>query len=176
MPSTDAAREHSPATGVRAALPRPSCEHRGASRIAAIVAGGTALVFDQTQTRPERLPNELSSVLLDRHLRTGVRQLPPRAAAEWSIARKLLARSASTQTATGPCSSDRTGERRHPSLAHVAHAEAGDLGAQSSDFHVHPGSAPVTLRCPRFLVARTSGTGEQTLTWKVRSGNWRVIS
>jgi hypothetical protein len=62
------------------------------------------------------------------------------------------------------------------SLAHVAHAEAGDLGAQSSDFHVHPGSAPVTLPGAQdFWVARTSGTGEQTLTWKVRSGNWRVI-
>ena len=61
-------------------------------------------------------------------------------------------------------------------LAHVAHAQASDFGAQSSDFHVHPGGAPNTLPAAQhFWVAHASGAGEQTLTWKVHSGNWRVI-
>jgi hypothetical protein len=61
-------------------------------------------------------------------------------------------------------------------LAGVAHAEAGNLGAQSSDFRVIPGGAPSSAPgTQRFWVASTTGAGVRTLTWKVRNGSWRVV-
>ena len=61
-------------------------------------------------------------------------------------------------------------------LANVARAEAGDLGARSGDFHVQPGGAPGSSpAAQRFWAASTAGAGQQTLTWKIRSGNWRVV-
>jgi hypothetical protein len=61
-------------------------------------------------------------------------------------------------------------------LARVAHAEASDLDAASSNFRVHSGGAPgTTPGTQHFWVASTTGAGVRTLTWKVRNGNWRVV-
>jgi hypothetical protein len=58
----------------------------------------------------------------------------------------------------------------------VAHAQASNLGAESSDFRTQPGGAPSAApRAQRFWAASTSGTGVRTLTWKVRNGSWRVV-
>jgi hypothetical protein len=98
-------------------------------------------------------------------------------AAEWWVARELLGSIriqslASGRVFVGIAPADAANNY----LAHVAHAQAADLGAQDSDFRVQPGGAPSTLpAAQRFWVAHTSGSGEQTLTWKVRSGDWRVV-
>jgi hypothetical protein len=61
-------------------------------------------------------------------------------------------------------------------LARVARAQASNLGAESADFRTQPGGAPRTPpRAQHFWVASTSGSGIRTLTWKVRDGSWRVV-
>jgi hypothetical protein len=145
--------------------------------IAAIVAGGAALVFDQTQRNPGEYittapaPYSTGTYALESaSYRAGT-------AAEWSVARGLLGtiriHSVSNRSVfIGIAPADAANQY----LANVAHAEAADLGAQRSDFHAHPGGAPSALPAAQhFWAAHASGSGEQTLTWKVRSGNWRVI-
>jgi hypothetical protein len=178
MPSTDAAREHSPATwGPGRVTATVLASIAALLGIAAIVAGGTALVFDQTQRDPSGYLTSSAASYSTGTYALESDSYRARAAAEWSIARKLLGTIRIHSDSNRPVFVGiAPANAAIQSLAHVAHAEAGDLGAQSSDFHVHPGSAPVTLPGAQdFWVARTSGTGEQTLTWKVRSGNWRVI-
>jgi hypothetical protein len=145
--------------------------------IAAITAAGAALVFDQTQRdaggylTSATAPYSTSTYALESgSYRAG-------GAAEWFVARELLGtiriHSLSGSRVFIGIAPARAAARY---LAHVAHAEAGDLGAQSSDFRDHPGAAPRALpAAQRFWAARASGSGEQTLTWKVRSGDWRVI-
>jgi hypothetical protein len=61
-------------------------------------------------------------------------------------------------------------------LANVDRAEAGDLGARSADFRAQPGGAPAgPPAAQRFWAASTTGAGQRTLSWKVRSGSWRVV-
>jgi Domain of unknown function (DUF4389) len=145
--------------------------------IAAIVAGAAALVFDQTQRNPggyitsAAAPYSTGTYALESDsYRAGT-------AAEWSVARGLLGTIRIHSTSSHPVFVGiAPANAAIQYLANVAHAEAGDLGAQSSDFHAHPGFAPTALPAAQhFWVARASGAGEQTLTWKVRSGNWRVI-
>jgi Domain of unknown function (DUF4389) len=145
--------------------------------IVAIVAGGAALVFDQTQRNPggyitsAAAPYSTGTYALESDsYRAGT-------AAEWSVARGLLGTIRIHSTSSHPVFVGiAPANAAIQYLANVAHAEAGDLGAQSSEFHVHPGFAPTALPAAQhFWVARTIGAGEQTLTWKVRSGNWRVI-
>ncbi len=61
-------------------------------------------------------------------------------------------------------------------LANVDRAEAGDLAASSGDLHVQPGGAPGSPpAAQRFWAASTTGAGQHALTWRIRSGNWRVV-
>lgn len=61
-------------------------------------------------------------------------------------------------------------------LAGVAHAQAGDLQARSTDFHSQPGGPPSTAPAAQhFWVASATGAGQRTLTWRVRAGSWRVV-
>ena len=61
-------------------------------------------------------------------------------------------------------------------LADVAHAEAGGLSARSSDFREQSGGAPGTSPAAQhFWAASATGAGQRTLTWKIRSGSWRVV-
>jgi hypothetical protein len=145
--------------------------------VLAIAAGATALVFDQTQrdTSGYLTTNQASystgtyALESDSYRATG--------AGEWVLARDLLGtiriHSLSSQpTFVGIAPANAAAQY----LAGVAHAEAGDLGARSGEFHARPGGAPSSVPgSQHFWVARASGAGEQTLTWKVRSGNWRVI-
>jgi hypothetical protein len=179
MPSADAAHEDSPANtwGPGRVTATVLASITALLGIAAILAGGTALGFDQTQrdtsgylTSPAESYSTGTYALESDSYRA-------RAAAEWSIARKLLGTirihsDSSRPVFVGIAPANAASQY----LADVAHAQAGDLGVQSSDFHAHPGSAPATLpSAQHFWVARTSGAGQQTLTWKIRSGNWRVI-
>jgi hypothetical protein len=61
-------------------------------------------------------------------------------------------------------------------LANVDRAEAGDLRARSGDFRAQPGGAPASPPAAQhFWAASTTGAGQRTLSWKVRSGSWRVV-
>jgi hypothetical protein len=145
--------------------------------IGAIAAGATALVFDQTQRSPSgyltssAAPYSTGTYALESDsYRAG-------AAAEWFVARTLLGTIRIHSLSSRPVFIGiAPASAADAYLAHVAHGEAGDLGAPSSEFRVDPGSAPTTLPAAQhFWIARASGAGKQTLTWKVRSGNWRVI-
>jgi uncharacterized protein DUF4389 len=143
----------------------------------AVAAAVTALVFDQTQRDASGyLTSNPAPYSTDTYALESDSYRASRAG-EWLLARELLGTIRIHSLANHPTfvgiAPANAAERY---LAGVAHAEAGDLGAQSADFHVHPGSAPNSPPgAQRFWVARASGAGEQTLTWKVRSGNWRVI-
>jgi Domain of unknown function (DUF4389) len=61
-------------------------------------------------------------------------------------------------------------------LANVDRAEAGNLGARSGNFRVQPGGAPGSPPAAQhFWVASSTGAGQRSLSWRIRSGNWRVI-
>jgi hypothetical protein len=61
-------------------------------------------------------------------------------------------------------------------LAGVAHASGDSLGTPSVDFRTSPGGAPsAPPRAQTFWAASSTGTGQQTLTWKPQSGNWRIV-
>jgi Domain of unknown function (DUF4389) len=61
-------------------------------------------------------------------------------------------------------------------LAHVEHALATAFDAASSEFRLRSGRAPSARPgAERFWAASTSGAGDRALTWRVRSGHWRVI-
>jgi Domain of unknown function (DUF4389) len=181
MPSVSAmteAAEHSPVTwGPRRIAATVLTSLTALLGIAAIVAGGAALVFDQTQRNPSgyltsgAAPYSTGTYALESdsyHAGT---------AAEWFVARGLLGTIRIDSVSNRPVFVGiAPANAANQYLANVAHAEAADLGAQSSDFHAHPGAAPAALPAAQhFWAAHASGSGDQTLTWKVRSRNWRVI-
>ena len=165
------------APGARTHRRNGAGNHHGAGR-----SRGHRRRCDRAGVRPdparrERLPDDQLVVLLDRHLRPGIRQLPRNRIQRMVLARRLLG---TIRIQSLSSRSDFVGIAPANAAAHylagVAHAEAGDLGAQSGDFHAHAGQrAELDSGAQHFWVARASGAGEQTLTWKVRSGNWRVI-
>jgi Domain of unknown function (DUF4389) len=62
-------------------------------------------------------------------------------------------------------------------LAGVRHEEARNLtGTGRTSYVLKPGKqAPGPPAAQRFWVASTQGRGDQSLTWKVRDGSWRLV-
>jgi hypothetical protein len=60
-------------------------------------------------------------------------------------------------------------------LANVAHAQGATLTTRSADFRVYPGGAPGSPTAQGFWSASALGSGERTLNWKPQSGNWRIV-
>jgi uncharacterized protein DUF4389 len=61
-------------------------------------------------------------------------------------------------------------------LSGVAQARGASLTTHSADFRTHPGGPPATPPATqRFWSASSTGSGEQTLTWKPQAGNWRIV-
>lgn len=61
-------------------------------------------------------------------------------------------------------------------LGTVARDQATSVDVRNAQFHVHSGGPPATPPTQaRIWAASTAGTGEQTLTWNERAGNWHVI-
>jgi hypothetical protein len=145
--------------------------------VAAIAAGATALAFDQTQrdaagyltTAPASYSTGTYALESDSYRA----QFP----GERFVARELLGtiriRTQSSHrlfVGIAPASAATT------YLKKVAHAQAGDLGAHNTDFHARSGGAPSTPPTTQhFWVASATGAGVQNLTWRPRSGNWRVV-
>jgi hypothetical protein len=142
--------------------------------VAAAALGVTALVFDQTQrdaagylmthARPYDTP---TYALVSDSYRAGA----------WTLPRDVLGsvrlRTESTAPVflgIGPAASV------DAYLAGVRREVAGHSDARSADFRLHAGGPPpASPTAQSFWVARTTGTGSQTLTWKPRSGSWRVV-
>jgi hypothetical protein len=143
---------------------------------AAIAAGVTGIVFDQTQRNHAGYLMSAASPYS-----TGTYALESEsynaAGAGGFIARELLGTISIRARSSRPVF---VGIARASAasayLARVAHAEASSLGAENSDFRASAGAAPPTAPgAQRFWVAKTTGAGVRTLTWKVRSGSWRVV-
>jgi hypothetical protein len=61
-------------------------------------------------------------------------------------------------------------------LAGVAQARGDSLTAPSADFRTYSGGAPTALPSAQtFWGASSTGSGQQTLTWKPHDGDWRVV-
>jgi hypothetical protein len=117
--------------------------------IAAIAAGGTALVSDQTQRNPSGYLTSSAASYSTGTYAVESDSYRAGTAAEWLVARELLGTIRIHSLSSRPVFIGIAPANAATAyLANVAHAEAGDLAAQSSDFHVHPGSAPLAFRPP----------------------------
>jgi hypothetical protein len=144
--------------------------------IAAIAAGVTGIVFDQTQRNQAgyltsaQAPYSTGTYALESESydATGARGF---------AARELLGTIRIRAQSSRPIFLGIAPAAAATSyLARVAHSQASNLGAKSADFRTQPGGAPSTAPgSQRFWAASTTGAGVRTLTWKVRNGNWRVV-
>jgi hypothetical protein len=145
--------------------------------LAALAAGGTALVFDQTQRDANGyLMTDTTAYSTDTYAldsdsyRTG-------AAGDRMVARDMLGtiriRTHSAQAVfvgIGPAAAVDT------YLAGVRREVATRFDAAQSDFRVHRGGAPAAAPATKhFWAAQTSGSATQTLSWSPRNGDWRIV-
>jgi hypothetical protein len=145
--------------------------------VAAIVAGGTAIVFDQTQrdssgylmTSSTAYSTSTYALVSDSY-RTG-------AAGDWFVARDFLGTvRIRTESSTPVFVGIAPAEELDSYLGDVRREVGARLDARSSDFRLQAGGAPaVAPGAKHFWVAKASGSGTQTLTWTPRSGTWRIV-
>lgn len=145
--------------------------------LAALAAGGTALVFDQTQrdasgylmTDSTAYSTDTYALVSDSY-RTG-------AAGERMVARDMLGtvriRTESAQpvfVGIGPAAAVDS------YLANVRREVATRFDANRTDFRLSKGGAPaVPPTARRFWAAQSLGSGTQTLSWSPRNGDWRTV-
>ncbi len=145
--------------------------------LAAIVTGGAALVFDQTQRDSDGYLMTGATVystdtyaLVSDSYRAGT-------AGNWFVARDLLGtvriRTESTKpvlVGIGPAAAVDS------YLANVRREVATRFDARASAFRVEPGAAPrVAPTVTDFWGAETIGAGVRTLSWTPQTGDWRVV-
>jgi hypothetical protein len=142
-----------------------------------VAAGGTALVFDQTQRNAagylmssSRTYATDSYALVSDSYRTGT-------AHDWFVARDLLGTVRVSVYSTTPVfvGVARTGAV-DPYLANVRREVATRFDARRGDFELRSGGAPA--RPPAagtFWAAKATGTGVHTVSWKPEDGSWRIV-
>jgi hypothetical protein len=180
-----------PPTPGTSAAAVPARTHWGAGRVLAVVVsslavlaglaalagGGTALVFDQTQrdsdgylmTNATAYTTGTYALVSDSY-RTG-------ATGDVFVARDMLGtvriRAQGTQplfVGIGPAAAV------DAYLADVRHEVATRFDARQTDFRLVQGGAPATPPAAEsFWVARSVGSGAQTLSWSPENGNWRIV-
>jgi hypothetical protein len=145
--------------------------------LAAIVAGGTAIVFDQTQRDSSGYLMTSSTAystntygLVSDSYRTG-------AAGDWFVARDFLGTvRIRTQSSTPVFIGIAPAKAVDSYLGNVRREVGTRLDARGSDFQLHTGGAPAAAPAAKqFWVAKASGSGTQTLTWTPRKGTWRIV-
>jgi hypothetical protein len=142
-----------------------------------LAAGGTGIVIDQTQrdssgylmTSTE--PYSTSTyALVSASYRGGT-------ASDWFVNRDLIGTVKLRVNSTRPVFIGIGPENAvNTYLAGVAQARGDSLGTPSADFRTQRGSAPsAPPRRQTFWNASSTGTGQQTLTWKPQHGDWRIV-
>ena len=181
--------------GAAQAAPVPTAEARagrwGAGRVlsviagtvvvlvglAGVAAGGTALVFDQTQRNAagylmssSRSYSTGTYALVSDSYRTGT-------AHDWFVARDLLGTVRVRVDSTTPVF---VGVARAGAvdsyLANVRREVATRFDAGRGDFELRSGGAPAQPPAARtFWAATAAGTGVHTVSWKPENGSWRIV-
>lgn len=145
--------------------------------IAAVAAGGTGIVLDQTQRDSSGYlmtsPTSYSTgtyALVSAGYRAGT-------ANDWFVTRDLLGTVRVRVNSARPVFVGiAPASAVNSYLANVAHAQGSSLSAHSRDYRVYPGGAPSSPPVrQRFWSASARGTGHQTLRWTPQNGTWRVV-
>jgi hypothetical protein len=145
--------------------------------LAGIAAGGTGIVVDQTQRDSSgylmtsaRPYSSSTYALVSASYRGGTSN-------DWFIPREIVGTVRVRVRSARPVFLGIAPQSAVDAyLASVAHAQGERFDARSADFRVHPGGAPGSPPSAQaFWGARTVGPGERTLTWKPRTGNWRIV-
>ena len=189
--TTLAAPAAEPASSPPAATAARSPERWGPGRVIALVAasilalvsvgllaaGGSALVLDQTQRdasgylMTSTQPYSTSTyALVSASYRGGT-------SGDWFVNRELIGTVKLRVNSTRPVFIGIGPENAvNTYLGGVAHASGSSLTARSADFRTYGGGAPSAPPSTQtFWVADTTGSGQQTLTWKPQAGNWRIV-
>jgi uncharacterized protein DUF4389 len=145
--------------------------------IAAIAAGGTGIVLDQTQ-------RDSSGYLMTspRPYATGTYALVSASyragpSNDWFVTRDLLGTvrlrvSSSRPVFVGIAPASAVSSY----LATVARAQGDSLSTRSGDYRDYPGGAPsAPPGTQRFWSASASGAGTHTLSWTPQDGTWRIV-
>jgi hypothetical protein len=145
--------------------------------LAALVAGGTALVFDQTQrdasgylmTDSTAYSTDTYALVSDSY-RTG-------AAGDRMVARDMLGTvRIRTESAQPVFVGIGAAAAVDSYLANVRREVATRFDANKTDFRLSKGGAPaVSPTARRFWAAQSLGSGPQTLSWSPRNGDWRIV-
>ena len=142
-----------------------------------LAAGTTGIVIDQTQrdssgylmtsTEPYSTP---TYALVSASYRGG-------ASGDWFVDRDLIGTVKLRVNSTSPVFVGIGPESAvNTYLAGVAQARGHSLGTPSADFRTYRGGAPsAPPRTQTFWDASSTGTGQQTVTWKPQAGNWRIV-
>ena len=144
---------------------------------ALVAAGGTGIVLDQTQRDSSgylmtstNLYSTPTYALVSASYRGGT-------TGDWFVNRDLIGTVKVRVSSARPVFIGVGPENAvNGYLAGVAHARGSSLTTPSSHFRINPGGAPTTPPGTQtFWGASTTGTGQQTLTWKPQPGNWRIV-
>jgi hypothetical protein len=145
--------------------------------IAAIAAGATGIVLDQTQRHSSGYVmtsatpySTATHAIVSASYRGGTSN-------DWFVPGDLLGTVRLRVNSARPVFVGIAPENAvNAYLANVAHAEGGTLNTRSADFRVYPGGAPGTPPTAQgFWSASAVGSGERTLNWTPQSGNWRIV-
>jgi hypothetical protein len=145
--------------------------------IAAIAAGATGIVLDQTQrdssgyvmTSPTRYSTGTHAIVSTSY-RGGTTN-------DWFVGRDLLGTVRLRVNSALPVFIGIAPEKAvNTYLANVSHAQDNTLTTRSADFHVYSGGAPSSPPTAQgFWSASAVGAGERTLTWMPQHGSWRIV-
>jgi hypothetical protein len=145
--------------------------------LAALAAGTTAVVFDQTQrgadgylTTNSRVFSTGTYALVSDSYRTGT-------ANDWFVARDVLGTIRIQSESTSPVFVGIGPSAAVESyLAGVRHETAGSLDANRANVNLHAGGPPSSVPTAQdFWAAETVGVGTHDLTWSPKGGDWRVV-